>query len=240
VIELKVIEVDSVTVKFNGRTALERVTFDIVTPKVFCIVGPNGAGKTTLLRTILGLIKPVEGHTRVLGHDPLKEPKEVRKLVGYVPQRASLNLEVPILVKDIVLMGRTVKRGIGAFSKRDYDAAKEALKIVGLLELWSEPFRHLSGGQQQRVLLARALSVEPTILMLDEPFAGVDSISRTLIMDTLRKMSKQGVTVILVSHDINDVLEIADEVMLLNKRVLAIGEPEKVLKYYLSRAISKR
>ena len=231
---LKVLEVRALTVRFDGRVALDRVSLEITTPEVFCIVGPNGAGKTTLLRTILGLVKPTRGHVRVLGHDPFKEPEKVRRMIGYVPQRASLNLEMPILVKDVVLMGRVPKRGIGVFSRKDYEVAKEALELVGLIDLWNEPFKHLSGGQQQRVLLARALSTEPEILMLDEPFAGVDSLSKALIMNTLRDMVKQGVTVMLVSHEINDVLEIADEVMLLNRRVLAMGRPKEVLKFYLS------
>lgn len=235
---MKIVEVSSLTVKFDGRIALENVSFSVPVPKTFCIVGPNGAGKTTLLKTILGLIKPVSGYVRVLGYNPFKEPRRVRRLIGYVPQRASLNLDAPVLVKDIVLMGRTVERSWRIFSSDDYKVAKEALETVGLIDLWNEPFKHLSGGQQQRVLLARALCAKPSILMLDEPFAGVDAVSRALIMDTLKNMIKQNVTVILVSHDINDVLEVADEVMLLNKRVLAIGKPNEVLDFYLSRVRS--
>lgn len=232
---MKILEVNSLTVKFDGRVALDKVSLEITIPKVFCIIGPNGAGKTTLLKVMLGLIKPTWGHIRILGHDPFKESKKVRRMIGYVPQRALLNLEIPMLVKDVVLMGRIARRGIGTFSRRDYEVAKRALELVGLIDLWNEPFKHLSGGQQQRVLLARALSIEPKILMLDEPFVGIDLISKRLIIDALRNMIRLGVTIILVSHDINDVLEIANEVMLLNKRILAIGRPREILKFYLSR-----
>ncbi|RLE75946.1 MAG: metal ABC transporter ATP-binding protein [Thermoprotei archaeon] len=230
---MDVIRASSLTVRLNGRVVLEDVTFRVRAPEIFCIVGPNGAGKTTLLRATLGLVKPERGWVRVLGVDPTERPRDVRRLVGYVPQRTSLNLDAPVLVRDVVLMGRAAKGRIGPFSDEDYEAAMRALEAVGLADLWDEPFRHLSGGQQQRVLLARALCAEPRLLLLDEPLTGVDLASRSAIVRVLREMPKRSVAVVMVTHDISEVVGLADEVMLLNRRVLAVGRPREVVEHYL-------
>ena len=150
--------------------------------------------------------------------------REVRKRVGYVPQRDRIDPSMPVLVKDVVLMGRVARVGVGRRLRReDFERAREALEAVGLLELWDEPFSHLSGGQQQRVLVARALAAEPDLLMLDEPLSGVDAISRDAILDALVETCKSGIGVVLVAHDLDAVADVADYVLLLDKRVMWFG-----------------
>ena len=192
-----------------------------------CIMGPNGAGKTTLLKVLLGLIKPLHGLVRVFGFNPFKNPLEVRRITGYVPQRELIDPTLPLLVKDVVLMGRIV-RGFGRYTEEDYKEAEKALKMVGMLDFWDEPFSHLSGGQQQRVLIARALARKPKLLLLDEPLAGVDPETSLHVAKLLRDL-KDKVTVVVVTHDQSLVKHIADVVLVLNKKPVFLGSPIKWL-----------
>lgn len=218
------LKLEGVTVKYEERVALEDVTFEVPRPSFLLIVGPNGAGKTTLLKTALGLVRPSAGRVEVLGLEVPRLSREVRKRVGYVPQRDRIDPSMPVLVKDVVLMGRVARVGVGRRLRReDFERAREALEAVGLLELWDEPFSHLSGGQQQRVLVARALAAEPDLLMLDEPLSGVDAISRDAILDALVETCKSGIGVVLVAHDLDAVADVADYVLLLDKRVMWFG-----------------
>ena len=225
-----VILLENVTVAYNGEPALMKISFKVEEPSFLVVAGPNGAGKTTLLKTLLGLLKPIEGKIVVLGINVLKNPLRVRKLVGYVPQRERIDPSMPMLVKDVVLMGRTTKTGLGRlFTKEDIEAAKKALELVGLEEHWDEAFSHLSGGQQQRVLIARALASNPKLLLLDEPLSGVDALSQNVILGVLREMADRGTGVVMVTHDLNPILELADYILLLNKRVVGFGRPNKIL-----------
>ncbi|RLE69919.1 MAG: metal ABC transporter ATP-binding protein [Thermoprotei archaeon] len=219
-----------VDVAYAHELALIDVTFTIEEPAFTVIVGPNGAGKTTLLRAALGLVKPVRGRIIVLGIDVEKDPWRVRRLVGYVPQRERLDQTMPALVRDVVLMGVSLRKPLTRrLTRRDYEKAEQALKRVGLEELWDEPFTHLSGGQQQRVLIARALAAEPKLLLLDEPLSGVDPQSQEAIVKLLSEMVKGGVGVVMVTHDLNPLIGYVDYLMLLNKRVIAFGRPSKLL-----------
>ncbi len=222
------LNLEDVTVILDGRVILDRITFRVDAPSFLAIIGPNGAGKTTLLKTILGIVKPVKGRVEILGIDVLRKPWSVRRLVGYVPQGGRIDKTVPILVKDVVLMGRSVKRGVGRrLTSKDIEAAKKALDQVGLLHLWDEPFQHLSGGQQQRVLIARAFAADPRLLVLDEPLVGVDATSQEKILEILQHAVKNGVGVVMVTHDINPVMDIADHVLLLNRKVIGFGKPSE-------------
>ncbi len=223
-------EFQHVYVTYSNNIALEDVTFSLEKPCFLTVVGPNGAGKTTLLKTALGLIKPSSGSVSVLGINVSKEPKKVRRLVGYVPQMERIDFSLPFRVRDVVLMGRVVKVGIGRrFSAEDLRKARESLEVVGLEDLWDEPIAHLSGGQRQRVLMARALAADPQILMLDEPLVGIDPASKKTILEVLEKLSREGVGIVIVTHDLNPVMRITDYVLLLNKRVLALGKPDAVV-----------
>ena len=227
---MSIIEVHDLTVSYNGEAALCDVSFNVTKPLFLCIIGPNGAGKTTLIKALIGILKPMKGYVRVLGLDPSKNIN-VRKLIGYVPQRERIDLSMPILVKDIVLMGRTSLVGpFRWFRKTDMNSALNAIKTVGLHNLFNESFHHLSSGQQQRVLIARALASNPKLLVLDEPLSGVDAISQEIIISTIRELTDRDVTVIMVTHDLNPVLDHIDAVMLLNRTVIAYGHPKEVLR----------
>ena len=226
---------DAVVVKnlshrYDGNVALVNVSFALPKGSFTAVIGPNGAGKSTLIKALIGLIKYSEGYVRVYGFDPLKDPESVRKIVGYMPQRESISMHIPLRVRDVVLMGRAARKRLGVLDNRDVRIAKSALEIVGLESLWDERFVNLSGGQQQRVLLARALAVEPKMLILDEPFSAVDVPSMEKITETIEIMRRErNMTVLIVVHDVNPVLHYLDYVILLNKRLVAFGEPHEAL-----------
>jgi ABC-type Mn2+/Zn2+ transport system ATPase subunit len=215
----------------NGDLALYNLTFSIKSPSFMAVIGPNGSGKSTLLKTILGLLEPFKGYIKLLGFDSLRKKSEIRKLIRYVPQRDQIELTVPMKVKDIVLMGRLLKKPPPRFaSAKDTDAAKSALKIVQMEELWSQPFPELSGGQRQRVLVARALASEGPVLMLDEPLAGTDAESQDLIVDALGKYHNENdVSIIMVTHDLNPIHTLVQDVLLLKNTLVGIGEPCTVM-----------
>ncbi len=223
-------EFRDVTVEYERRTALQDVSFEIYRGELVAIVGSNGSGKTTTLKTILGLVKPAKGEVRVLEKDLRTHLKEIRGKIGYVPQKNAINPKMPILVKEVVLMGRYGKIGMLRSPKRkDYEAVKEALKEVDMLEYKDEPFGHLSGGQQQRVYLARALAQEPELMLLDEPTTGLDVSSQNNLLDLIARLKeKKGLTIIIVTHDVNSVAEISDRVMYLKNRIVAFGPFQQV------------
>ncbi|MGQ4892869.1 MAG: metal ABC transporter ATP-binding protein [Candidatus Njordarchaeia archaeon] len=223
--------VENMTVRYNDHVALENITFKLKRSHFLTVMGPNGAGKTTLLRAILGLIKPVEGRVEVEGINVLENPQEVRRLTAYVPQRTNIVKNMPIRVWDIVVLGRKTRKGIiRPLNKRDYIAIKRALETVGLWELRRQRFSNLSGGQQQRALIARALAMEPKILLLDEALSGVDVVSGEIIINTLREVKGKGVTIVYVTHDINEVMDLADKILILKGEMVAFGKPSDVLR----------
>jgi manganese/zinc/iron transport system ATP- binding protein len=184
------------------------------------IVGPNGAGKTTFLRSLLGLVRPAAGTIRLLG----LPVREARRQVAYVPQRTTVDWDFPATVLDVVLMG-TYGR-LGWFRRPGHterNEALEALTRVGLEHLARRPIGELSGGQQQRTFVARALVQRAPLVLLDEPFAGVDAVTESAIVGLLRQMRDQGTTIIAVHHDLHTVHEYFDWVVLLNRRAVAVG-----------------
>ena len=227
---MAILKVQNLTVAYPEKIVLENVSFKMEDPSLMVILGPNGAGKTTLLKTILGLLKPIAGKVEILGMNPFREGARVRRMIGYVPQRERIDPTMPVLVRDVVLMGRVPKMPLGAwFREKDVEIAKEALSLVGMEDYWGEPYIHLSGGQQQRVLIARALATDPKLLVLDEPFAGIDLTSRSIILDVIRGKVKEGVGAIVVSHN-PEPASLADLVLLLNIKVMAFGRREEVLR----------
>ena len=226
------LEAQNLAVRYpNGDLALHDVSFQIKSPSFMAIIGPNGSGKSTLVKTFLGLIKPFRGSIKVNGYDSVKKPGKIRKLVRYVPQRDRIELTVPMKVKDIVLMGRLLKKLPPRFaSSKDVSIAKDALQQVNMESLWDHPFPELSGGQRQRVLVARALASEGSILVLDEPLAGTDVESQDLIVDVLGRYHKENdVSIIMVTHDLNPIHTLVDEVLLLKNTVIGIGEPCSIM-----------
>ncbi|RKY83651.1 hypothetical protein DRQ09_09750 [candidate division KSB1 bacterium] len=226
----KIIELKGVYVYYQDLLALENVNLEISEGEFHSIIGPNGAGKTTLLKLIIGLIKPTKGTIKVFGKNPWKLGKE-RKKIGYVPQIMSVDINFPVNVMEVVLMGRYAQ--IGLFKppgKIDKELALKAMEKVGIADLYSRSLSKLSGGQRQRVFLARALSNEPEILILDEPTTGVDTATTESFYELLQDLRKDGMTIVIVSHDIGVVAAYVDRIACLNKKLVAHGRPEEVLK----------
>ncbi len=219
------LHVEDLTVSYGAMPALWDIDLDIP-PGVMCaIVGPNGAGKSTLIKAALGLVRPVAGHVRFLGHTV----EQMRGKIGYVPQRHSVDWDFPTTVRDVVEMG--LYRSLGWFRRPGRDAhtrAMEALAEVGMQDYADRQISQLSGGQQQRVFLARALVQDAPILILDEPMAGVDAATETVIIDLLKRLRDKGRTVIVVHHDLTTVQSTFDWLVMLNVRIIAQGPVREV------------
>ncbi|MFW9848964.1 MAG: metal ABC transporter ATP-binding protein [Candidatus Thorarchaeota archaeon] len=221
-------DADNLAVRYpGGEIALHNITFKVKAPTFMAIVGPNGSGKSTLLKTSLGMLTPVKGSMRVMGYDTVSESNKIRKLVRYVPQRDRIELTIPMKVKDIALMGRLLKKSPPRFaSSKDKALAKAALKKVNMDELWNRPFNELSGGQRQRVLVARALASDGPLLILDEPLAGTDSESQSLIVEALGEYHKENnINIVMVTHDLNPIHTFVRDVLLLKNTIVGVGTP---------------
>ena len=226
-----IISFQNATLLFHNRVALEDITLDIQEGELIGVIGPNGSGKTTLLRAILGLMLPQRGTIRIFDCrcDELRCHHRVK--IGYLPQKELVDPDFPISVFEAVLMGRY--SAIGLFrspSSGDRRIAEHALEEVGISELAERPLGQLSGGQQQRVYIARALAQQPRVLLLDEPTTGLDVATQRTIIDLVKRLRDTlGLTIVLVTHDINMVSPISDRLLLLKTRLLAAGPPKSVL-----------
>lgn len=219
------ISVKDLSVAYDRKRVLSNIFFDIEEGHRYGILGPNGSGKSTLLKAILGLIPDYTGEVTVLGKDVSK----VRKQVVYVPQRSEIDFTFPATVRDVVLMGRYPhKKVFNRLNKEDNRLADEALEELGIANLQNRQIGELSGGQQQRTFLARALAQQADVLLLDEPFVGVDIPTEEKIIAVLRKLSAAGKTLMVVHHDLQAVPEYFDHVILLNQRLIAHGPTEEV------------
>ncbi len=210
-----VIEIDNLSFSYGSHAVLRDVNLRIEAGEFVCMLGPNGGGKTTLLRLILGLLRPDHGTIRVLGG----EPRETCSQMGYVPQQSQFDTSFPVSVLDVVLMGRLGRSGgIGPHSRADLKAADAALDEIRMADLRKRPFSDLSGGQRQRVLIARALSAEPELLLLDEPTSSLDVGVEQEFQQLLAGLAER-MTIVLVSHDIGFVTEQVGKVVCVNRAV---------------------
>ncbi len=199
---------------------LDKVTGSVAAGGALALIGPNGAGKTTLIRSILGLVPLTAGHIAVLG----VPPASARGRVAYVPQADVLDTEFPVSVMQVVLMGRSRRIGwLRRPGRADKAAAVGALERVGLADRRSERFGILSGGQRQRVLLARAIAQEAELLLLDEPFSGLDATTTDLLIEILAELRATGVTVVMSTHDLAVAHLACDDACLLNRHQIAFG-----------------
>jgi ABC-type Mn2+/Zn2+ transport system ATPase subunit len=225
-----IVDLEGVTVQFQNVVALENVTLQVRLGDFLAVIGPNGSGKTTLIRAILGLVQPTHGTVRLFGRAPGDLGGEWSR-IGYVPQITRIDPRFPIHVFDVVLMGRYGQMGlIRRPGRRDREAAKVALERVGLAELADRQIGRLSGGQRQRVLVARALAAEPELLILDEPTSGVDVGTTEGLFELLGRLRRQGMTIIVVSHDVGVVAQHVSIVACLNRTLVAHGRPKEVLR----------
>lgn len=225
-----IVSADHLSVAYQDKLVLENITFDIHAGEFWGILGPNGSGKTTLLRAMLGLNEPFSGSIKIFGKNPLELGPQ-RDRIGYVPQHAVIDFNFPIKVKDVVLLGRSRKIGVGKrASKQDKEAAERALEFVEITDLAHRQIGRLSGGQRQRVLIARALALEPEILLLDEPTAALDVNAAESFYEWLHTMHESmKLTLVLVSHDIGVVSRYVSAVACLNRTLVAHGLPSEVL-----------
>ena len=219
------VELQGVSVQYGAVTALADLTFVLQQGEDLAIVGPNGAGKSTLFSVITGIIQPSMGKVNLYGSGP-----QGHICVGYVPQRNRIDWHFPVTVTDVVMMGRTRKIGIFRRAQRqDREQVQAALAQVGMSALAGRQIGELSGGQQQRVFLARALAQEAELLLLDEPLTGLDLPSQETILEILRQLRQQGITIMVATHDLNQAAANFSKVMLLNRRLIAFGPPAEVL-----------
>jgi len=220
------INVANLTVSYGPVPALLDVSLSIPPGQLVGVIGPNGSGKSTLMKAILGFIRPDFGTVRLFG-----EPAErVKGRVAYVPQRGSVDWDFPITVREVALMGRYSHRPWWRdLNAEDYHLADEALKMVRMSEFRDRQIGQLSGGQQQRVFMARAMAQGADILLLDEPFAGVDAATERAILDVMEKSKAAGRTLVVVHHDLTTASEYFDSLVLLKQRLFAFGPPGAVL-----------
>ena len=194
---------------------LEDVNLEVFESDFLGVIGPNGGGKTTLLKIILGLLKPDQGNVSVFN----KKPKEARDLIGYVPQFLEIDLDCPVSVLDIVLMGILSRKKIfQKYNDQDLKLVEEALRFVDLYNLKNKQIGELSGGQRQRVYIARALIRKPKLLILDEPTASIDEKSEKDFWELLKEINKNS-AIIIVSHDTGVVFKNVNKIACLNKNL---------------------
>lgn len=220
------LRVEGLSAGYGAQVALENVSFEAVCGHTMALIGPNGAGKSTLLNTLAGLIPPMAGSILWNGK-PLREHKHE---IAYVPQRNEVDWSFPLTVRELVEMGRYPALGMWkAFSAHDRDIVNRALESMKLTELQDRQIGALSGGQQQRVFLARALAQEAHILLLDEPFTGLDVPGTEHLTHLLRELAAEGRLLIASHHDLVSAPDIFDTVLLLRRRMLAYGATARTL-----------
>ncbi|WP_067598752.1 metal ABC transporter ATP-binding protein [Nocardiopsis listeri] len=222
------IEVQGATVRYGEVLALDDVSVSVRPGRVCGLLGMNGSGKSTLFKTVLGLATPDRGRVRVLG---MKSAAARRKgLLGYVPQSEQVDWAFPVRVRDVVMMGRYGHMGHRRRPRPDdREAVEHALARTDLTDLADRQIGALSGGQRKRAFVARAIAQGADVLLLDEPFAGVDKRSEATITDLLLQLRRAGHTLLVSTHDLSQVPALCDEALLLQGRVIAHGPPEQVL-----------
>ena len=216
------LRVEDLTVAYDARPVLRSVSFEMAARSMLAVVGPNGAGKSTLLKTMLGLLRPDYGRVEVFGDSV----EACRSRIAYVPQTEAVDWDFPVTVREVVSMGRVGLKGWFSWvTRRDRRMADEALERVGMTAFANRHIRQLSGGQQRRVFIARALAQDAELMLMDEPFAGVDAVTERAIFNLLDDLSGEGRAVVVVNHDLS-ILHRFDAVLLLNQRVIAYGAPD--------------
>ena len=209
----------------NGTTALRNASFEIPTGTITALVGVNGAGKSTLFKALMGFIPTVKGEISILGQSVKSALKE--NFIAYVPQAEEVDWSFPVLVQDVVMMGRYGHMGFFRKTRQqDILEVENALNRVGMTDFKDRQIGELSGGQRKRVFLARALAQKSKIILLDEPFTGVDVKTETAIIKLLGEMRKEGKIMLVSTHNLGSVPEFCDRTILIKETVLAYGKTE--------------
>jgi ABC-type Mn2+/Zn2+ transport system ATPase subunit len=228
------LEVQNVSIGYGDKIVVHDLTFNVPHGARVAVVGPNGAGKSTLFKALVGLLPLHEGQVFIHGR-PLGTHKDC---VAYVPQREDVDWHFPVTVGDVVMMGRYDHQGwLKRNSRSDQQMVEKSLAQMGIADLSRHSIGDLSGGQQQRVFLARAVAQEPHILLMDEPFTGVDVVTQEATLRLLDDLRAARVTAMISTHDLNLASTEFDLMLLMNHRLIAFGPPAEVMKQeYLSRA----
>ena len=210
----------------NGTTALRNVSFEIPRSTITALVGVNGAGKSTLFKALMGFIPTIKGEISILGQSVKSALKGNH--IAYVPQAEEVDWSFPVLVQDVVMMGRYGHMGFfRKTTSNDILEVDYALNRVGMEDFKDRQIGELSGGQRKRVFLARALAQKSGVILLDEPFTGVDVKTETAIIKLLREMRKEAKIMLVSTHNLGSVPEFCDRTILIKKTVLAYGKTEK-------------
>ena len=221
------ISLQHLTVSYGAKAVLVDISLDVPKGMVVGILGPNGAGKSTLIKAVMGFVPRDFGTVKLFG----EQVAHARGRVAYVPQRGQIDWNFPVTVWDVVLMGRYgFAPWYRSLHRADHQIAEQSLADVRMLDYRNRQIGQLSGGQQQRVFMARALAQQSDILLLDEPFAGVDAATERAIAALLVTFKQQGKTVLVVHHDLETAAEFFDRVVIVNTRLYAYGEPRTVMK----------
>ena len=217
------ITTQNLSLGYDGNIVTENIQFHVNEGDYLCIVGENGAGKSTLIKTLIHLISPIKG--QILYGDGMCDNE-----IGYLPQQTIIQKDFPASVWEIVLSGNLSKCGHRPFyGKHEKQNAKDNMNKMGIWDLRNRCYRNLSGGQQQRVLLARALCATTKLLLLDEPVSGLDPKVTVELYSLIEELNKQGVTIIMVSHDISAAVKYADHILHVGKTQLFFGETKDYL-----------
>ncbi|MBR4710901.1 MAG: ABC transporter ATP-binding protein [Clostridia bacterium] len=217
------------TLGYEGRPVLRNLDFSVCAGDYLCIVGENGSGKTTLMKTILGLMEPLSGE--IIRGDGLRENE-----IGYLPQQSTVQRDFPATVREVVLSGCQGRAGSRPFyGGSERRLARENMERMGITPLARHCYRNLSGGQQQRVLLARALCATQKILLLDEPVSGLDPMVTAEMYDLIGRLNREGITIIMISHDIAAAISRASHILHVGEEVF-FG----TVREYKASAIAKR
>lgn len=211
---------EKISLRLGGNIILSEVDFTVDAGTIHCIIGPNGGGKTSLIRALLGQM-PHTGDIRLSWHS--------KHTMGYVPQSLDFDDSLPMTVADFMAMCCQNKPAFTEFRKDIKDDVIAVLRRVGMEERINRPFGRLSGGERQRVLLAQALIPRPKLIILDEPAAGLDKSGITIMHDVLEELRNEGVTVLIIHHDLAVVRDMADAVTCINKKVIFSGKPSEEL-----------
>jgi ABC-type Mn2+/Zn2+ transport system ATPase subunit len=210
---------------YGDRAALQGIDFEVPRASIVGLVGPNGSGKSTLIKVILGMHDAWRGRVRVFG----RESRSVRRLIGYTPQTEMVDWEFPVTVHEVVTMGRFGRLGPLRWPTAvDRRVVQESMERMRLSDLANRQIGELSGGQQRRVLIARALAQEPQVLLLDEPMAGLDATIQHELLSLFQELRDEGKTLLVATHDLSCVSCCFDYALLINRRKVAYGRPDKV------------
>lgn len=222
------LEVRDLSISYGEVVALQDVSLRVESGRVTGLVGMNGSGKSTLFKAVMGMLRPLRGQVLVEGMSPAAARR--RGVIGYVPQNEDVDWTFPVCVRDVVMMGRYGHQGPLRHPRReDREAVASALDRVGLTDLADRQIGQLSGGQRKRAFVARGIAQQAHIILLDEPFAGVDKRSEATIVRLLRELADEGATLLVSTHDLHALPDLADEAVLLLRGVLFHGPVAEAL-----------